>query len=65
MKALTALRLAAVMAVLLLAALGLLLVTGAIDRAQFQEFSIQVLLVTAILAAAALVIGLLLKDHKN
>ena len=65
MKALTSLRLAGVIAVLLLAALALLLVTGVIDRAQFTEFSIQVLLVTTILAAAALAIGLLLKNDKS
>ncbi|TXH04959.1 MAG: hypothetical protein E6R07_06205 [Nevskiaceae bacterium] len=57
----TSLRLGGVLATLLLAALALLFVTGAIDRSQFQDFSIQALICALIVAVAGLVIGLLLK----
>lgn len=52
----------AVLAVLLLATLGVLLVFDVIPREQFQTLSVKGLMVIGILAAASLAVGLLMKS---
>lgn len=56
------LRLTAVLAVLLLAGLGLLLVLDLIPREQFADISVKGLLAIGIIGAAGLVVGLLVNS---
>ncbi|HET8883037.1 MAG TPA: hypothetical protein VFM56_12750 [Solimonas sp.] len=57
------LRAAAVLATLLLAGLGILAVLGLVPRALLLEQSLKVLAVIAIVAVAALIVGLLVKGR--
>jgi hypothetical protein len=59
-----ALRAVAVLAVLALAALGVLFVFDVIPREMLQDLGIKTVYILAILAAASLTIGLLLKKPK-
>lgn len=58
------LRLMAVLAVLLLAGLGLLLVLDLIPREQLASLSGKGLMIIGIVAAASLAVGLLIKNDK-
>jgi len=57
------LRAAAVLAMLLLAGLGILAVLGLVPRELLLEQSLKVLAVIAIIAVAALIVGLLIKGR--
>lgn len=61
----TVLRAAAVLAVMLLAGLGILFVLDLIPRETLTELSIKFVAVIGILAAAGLVMGLLIKDRNS
>jgi len=59
-----ALRVVAVLAVILLAGLGALFVLDIIPRDTMQDLTVKTLYLLGILAAASLTIGLLLKNPK-
>lgn len=61
----TTLRAAGILAVLLLAGLGILLVLDVISRDLFTQWSVKAVAIVGILAAAGLLMGLLLKKRAS
>lgn len=60
-----ALKLVAVLAVILLAGLGVLTVLNIVPRALFQSLALQGLVIAVIILGASLVVGLLMKSGNS